>query len=110
MDKLLEKQRNTCIFIGDINMDLLRKTQIVNDYKNMIKANAFQIQNIISNERATRVTTTTASILDHVITNKYINHKIMCVKVKEQIPKEKIKKKILNKEMWWLTRTRAARY
>lgn len=116
LDKLLERQKNKTILIGDMNLDLLKETQAVKDYRNVIEMNAFGIQNIMTAENATRTTEHTATILDHVITNKNLtcnmklqdhpvtDHKIIHTEVKkimiERKTKEKVTRAYLNKELW----------
>ena len=39
--------------VADINLDLLKYWQSIKDYKNMIKANRYQFQNIITIENGT---------------------------------------------------------
>ena len=70
LDKILERQKSLCIIVGDINLDLLKKTATIAEYKNVIKTNAFNIQKNISQTNATRTTKTTKSIIDHVLANK----------------------------------------
>lgn len=72
IDKLLEQQKRPCIVIGDINIDLLKDSTTINEYKNIVLMNGFQFQNKVNLQSATRTTKNTASILDHVITNKNI--------------------------------------
>lgn len=115
IDKLLDNQKNSCIFIGDINLDLLNSSSATNDYKNVVEMNGFKFQNTINRLNATRTTKNTASILDHVITNKNIqcsmklqdhqvsDHKIMYVEVKKVIyrnSKQILTKKIIDIAQW----------
>lgn len=115
LDKLLENQKETCILIGDINLDLLKDTQVVTNYKNTIDMNGFQIQNQLTSKNATRITQTSASIIDHIITNHNLtcdvtledhiitDHKIICTELKRvrlKMEKVKITRSYLEQEKW----------
>lgn len=69
---LLEAQTKDCILIGDINLNMLSETHVVREYKSTIESNAFEFQNTISKQFATRTTENTSTVLDHVIANKEI--------------------------------------
>lgn len=114
-DKLLERQKSRALIVGDVNLDLLKNASAIIDYKNSVESNGYQIQNTISPENATRTTTNTASILDHIITNKNIvcnltladhsisDHKIIDIEMKKmEFNKEKeiFKKAYVNTEAW----------
>lgn len=116
-DKLLDKQNKACILIGDINLNLLNNTQHTTEYVNTIQMNGFQVQNTLTIEQATRISgsTKTASILDHIITNKDLkcnikiddhcisDHKIIYTKVNHIVykkGKEYVERKKLNMEQW----------
>ena len=58
--------------IGDINIDLLKNSSSISEYKNLVQMNGFQFQNKINIQNATRTANNSASVLDHVITNKNI--------------------------------------
>ena len=49
-DKLIENQKDSCIIIGDFNLDLLKGSQYINVCKIVIEMNAFKIQNTISHK------------------------------------------------------------
>lgn len=78
-----------------MNLDLLKNSNTINTYKQIIEMNGFHIQNILNQKSATRTTNNTASILDHVITNKNItctmkledhnvsDHKIIYIDIKK---------------------------
>lgn len=116
MDKIMEAQRGPGIVIGDMNLDLLKESHTVSEYKNTIEMNGFEIQNVIASENATRVTSTSATILDHVITNKNIDckilledhvisdHKVMHIKLEKHVisvnKKDKITKETLHIQEW----------
>lgn len=115
LDKILEQQRNECIIIGDMNLDLLKQTQTINNYQNIIQMNGFKFQNEVLPRNATRVTTNTASILDHIITNKNLactikledsdisDHKVIYIEIKKLIylkKKEKVKRRFLMENKW----------
>ncbi len=56
-----------------MNLDLLNRIDSTIDiYKECVQSNGFNILNKISSEFATRVTTTTSTILDHIITDEII--------------------------------------
>lgn len=104
IDLIMERHKNKCIILGDMNIDLLGETKAVTEYKNIIGMNAYQIQNTLTRNQATRETELTATILDHVITNKIssckINlknhmisdHKIMNISITNDLEKMKTKK------------------
>lgn len=115
MNKIMDMQKNECVILGDMNLNLLANTTTVNEYKNLIEMNGFQIQNYINSENATRQTENTATILDHVLSNKNItcdinlqehmitDHKILFIKLNKTIPKntkEIVERTRLNKQKW----------
>lgn len=116
MDKLMEREKNQCLIIGDMNLNLLQEANIISEYKNIITMNAFEIKNKISVHNATRATMRNSSILDHVLANKNLqcqiklhdhmisDHKIMAINVNSKVKiKNKIEKKIkikLDEKKW----------
>lgn len=64
---ILHNRRDNHIVIGDININLLDNSDIVREYKNLIALNGFAIINKIEVGQATRVTDTTATLIDHVV-------------------------------------------
>lgn len=115
LDKMLEAQKEECILIGDINLDLLKNTQVVKNYKNTINMNGFTIQNEITLQKATRTTLKTKTILDHILSNKNIkclmtledhivsDHKVIKIevtKIKLKRNFEKITRNYLDHNKW----------
>lgn len=78
--KNIQKSKNTTIFIGDTNIDLLQDTNISSKYIDLIAQFDFcqQIQN------ATRITSSTSTLIDHIITSKKVTSK--CVFMTHKIP------------------------
>ena len=61
----INKNKSQSIIMGDFNVNLLNETPFVTDYKNTIARNAFfSVVNI-----PTRVTETTKTAIDHILTN-----------------------------------------
>lgn len=85
------------LYAGDTNINLLDDNTTVASYKNMLESNGICICNQITVDNATRVTSTTATVLDHVLSTKDIiselnlidaavsDHKIIFMKIKEKI-------------------------
>lgn len=59
-----------CIFIGDVNLDLLNRTDdVIELYKEIILSMGYSILNKINVEYATRVSQSNSSIIDHALTD-----------------------------------------
>lgn len=90
-------QKTDCVIVGDMNLNLLLSVNTVNEYKNYVTMNGFQIQNLINSENATRETEASATIIDHVLTNKNVmcniklqehfitEHKLLYIKINKAI-------------------------
>lgn len=57
------------IIFGDFNINILSDDRTTTSYKQIIEENGYKILNRIDGNYATRVTTTTNTIIDHVCTN-----------------------------------------
>lgn len=69
LENLLVSGRHSHIVVGDTNIDLLKNNQAVENYISVIETNGYRILNRITESAATRITDTTASIIDHAISN-----------------------------------------
>ena len=68
LGKIVRNHKNL-LMISDFNVNLLQNTAMTIEYRNLLEDNGFRILNQISNEYATRITNTTATLLDHAITD-----------------------------------------
>lgn len=116
MDGIMEREDRPTLIVGDMNLDLLKESHTVREYKNIIGMSGFNIQNDLTLENATRVTTTNAAVLDHVLANKSItckialddhpisDHRIMIIEVVNKClhvnKKGKITREKLHKQEW----------
>lgn len=67
-DELLSKTK-TNIIVGDFNLDLLKKCQSTTKYVESIEGNGHLLINKVSKKHCTRETSSTATIIDHIITD-----------------------------------------
>lgn len=69
LDNLFERHQN-CIWIGDMNFDLLSDNLMISNYKNTLASNNIRILNQINLDAATYFHTSHgSSILDHAVTD-----------------------------------------
>ncbi len=104
LDELLTNNKNKIYILGDINIDLLKITNNVNNYLDVINSNGFMVLNYLSENFATRIqhhknNTSSKTIIDHVITN-LVNYKY-CLSVHDYLkfdPSRKLHKTSLKKQ------------
>lgn len=73
LESILVSHPKNHFMFGDFNINLLDSTSKTTSYKNILLLNNFKIVNTVSEECATRVTNTTKSLIDHVISNNSAN-------------------------------------
>lgn len=67
-EELLTKS-NENIIVGDINLDMLKPNTTSNKYKELIEGQGHLLINKLNKNHATRVTESTTTILDHIVTD-----------------------------------------
>ena len=88
MDKKLQtlNRKNTeVLLMGDINIDLSTNTKLASDYVRLLHSNAFC--NLIT--KPTRVTSTTQTIIDHILTNdneSILTPSVLSCKISDHYP------------------------
>lgn len=99
LESVLLKYPKRHLVVGDFNVNLLDHSKDVSNYKNLITLSNFKIHNVITEENATRVTSNTKSIIDHVLSDRFSNlscrvtivntslsdHKSLSITIKENI-------------------------
>ena len=75
----LRSQKNDCIIFGDFNINTLIENSESINYTNLLAAYGFKIQN----SEPTRVTSTTATCLDHIISSNEINTKTVKITISD---------------------------
>jgi hypothetical protein len=107
LEPVLSKYRNL-IFLGDININLIDITSTTSiSYQNIIASHGYNFLNKITSSMATRVTSHSATIIDHALTNLKLDkfqsviinktflsdHNYMLISLRHpQIPKPFLKK------------------
>lgn len=75
LNNFFEELERTCdslknvIIVGDINIDILNPTSTSVMYMNLLESYDYRLLNTITNDYATRCTSTSATIIDHVATD-----------------------------------------
>ena len=75
----LRSQKYDCIIFGDFNINKLVENSELINYTNLLAAYGFKIQN----SEPTRVTSTTATCLDHIISSNDINTKTVKITISD---------------------------
>ncbi len=71
LEDILNTYKN-CFIVGDFNLDLLHRTdEVIMNYKEMVISMGFNIINKIDEDYATRVTETSSTIIDHILTDNF---------------------------------------
>lgn len=69
-EEIISNEKSKCVIVGDFNLDLLKDSQKIQQYRNSISLFGYKIANKICENSATRTSQTTKTIIDHVLTNK----------------------------------------
>ena len=105
LESVLLKHSKKHLIIGDMNINLLDDSQVIKDYKDLVAVSNFKINNLVSEEFATRVTRVSKSLIDHVLSdysgrldckvnvkeNALSDHKLILIDVKSSVQIQKPK-------------------
>lgn len=97
LESILLKHPKSHLIIGDMNINLLDDSQMISDYKNLLRINNFKIVNTICEKHATRTTESSKSLIDHVLSdscskidcnvsvkdNALSDHKLLLIDIKD---------------------------